>query len=262
MPLLRYTAMINGFDSLVITKLDVLDEFDEIPVCVGYRIGGQEVCDMPPTVAEIEKIEPVYECLPGWSTSTFGISNLRRAAGEGQGVPRVSGSAHGRGSRLHFHRPGAQSDHRAPRLALRKTDRVGGAVPFSSATADPAYGKRIPRISTITITIKGGRLFMEINTRRRYFNKFATMMAAVTGARILFAQQPPQPGPRQQPPLPEIAPRNNHTNNGIYYFSGTGSNDGYPRDDHVLVTDPFEKHVTRTMDALKKSRRARRLHHG
>ena len=35
--------------------------------------------------------------------------------------------------------------------------------------------------------------------------------------------------------------------------SGTGSNDGYPKDDHVLVTDPFEKHVTRTMDALKKS---------
>src|ERR1700727_921827 len=41
--------------------------------------------------------------------------------------------------------------------------------------------------------------------------------------------------------------------NGIYYFAGTGSNDGYPKDDHVLVTDPFEKHVTRTMDALKKS---------
>jgi len=43
------------------------------------------------------------------------------------------------------------------------------------------------------------------------------------------------------------------THNGIYYFSGTGSNDGYPKDDHVLVTDPFERHVTRTMDALKKS---------
>ena len=40
-PLLRYTATINGFDSLVVTKLDVLDEFDQIPVCVGYRIGGQ-----------------------------------------------------------------------------------------------------------------------------------------------------------------------------------------------------------------------------
>ncbi len=75
-PLLRYTANINGFDSLVITKLDVLDEFDQIPVCVGYKIGGREVVDMPPTVAEMEKVEPVYECVPGWSSSTFGISNF------------------------------------------------------------------------------------------------------------------------------------------------------------------------------------------
>ena len=45
----------------------------------------------------------------------------------------------------------------------------------------------------------------------------------------------------------------NHSQEGIHYISGTGSNDGYPKEDHVLVTDPFEKHVTRTMDALKKS---------
>ena len=43
-PLLRYTAAINGFDSLVVTKLDVLDEFEEIPVCVGYRRCGRELC--------------------------------------------------------------------------------------------------------------------------------------------------------------------------------------------------------------------------
>jgi adenylosuccinate synthase len=74
-PLLRYTAAINGFDSLVVTKLDVLDEFDQIPVCVAYRMGGREVTEMPPTVAEVEKIEPVYECMPGWSSSTFGIDS-------------------------------------------------------------------------------------------------------------------------------------------------------------------------------------------
>jgi adenylosuccinate synthase len=74
-PLMKYTAAINGFDSIVVTKLDVLDEFDKIPVCVGYRIGGRDVTEMPPTVAEVEKIEPVYECLPGWSESTFGISS-------------------------------------------------------------------------------------------------------------------------------------------------------------------------------------------
>jgi adenylosuccinate synthase len=74
-PLLRYTATINGFDSVVVTKLDVLDEFEKIPVCTGYKIGGREVREMPPTVAEIEKVEPILECLPGWGTSTFGISD-------------------------------------------------------------------------------------------------------------------------------------------------------------------------------------------
>ena len=73
-PLLKYTAMVNGFDSVIVTKLDVLDEFDQIKVCVGYRIGGKEICEMPPTVAEIERVEAVYESLPGWRSSTFGIA--------------------------------------------------------------------------------------------------------------------------------------------------------------------------------------------
>src|SRR5271157_2247680 len=74
-PLLRYSAAINGFDSLVVTKLDVLDELESIPVCTGYRLGTREVAEMPPTVAEIEKLEPVYEYAPGWRTATFGISS-------------------------------------------------------------------------------------------------------------------------------------------------------------------------------------------
>jgi len=73
-PLLRYTAAINGFDSLVVTKLDVLDSLDSIPVCTGYRVGALEVAEMPPTVAEIEKLDPVYEHVPGWKSPTFGIS--------------------------------------------------------------------------------------------------------------------------------------------------------------------------------------------
>jgi enamine deaminase RidA (YjgF/YER057c/UK114 family) len=70
---------------------------------------------------------------------------------------------------------------------------------------------------------------------------------------MLFAKQS---APRTTPgasPAGDSSRRSNHISSGIYYFSGTGSNDGYPKDDHVLVTDPFEKHVTRTMDALKKS---------
>jgi adenylosuccinate synthase len=77
-PLLRYTAEINGFDSMVVTKLDVLDEFDKIPVCVAYRSGGRELSEMPSTVAEIETIEPVYESVPGWKTSTFGMDSYEQ----------------------------------------------------------------------------------------------------------------------------------------------------------------------------------------
>ncbi|HUJ22297.1 MAG TPA: adenylosuccinate synthetase, partial [Bryobacteraceae bacterium] len=73
-PLLRYSAMLNGMDSLVITKLDVLDELEKIPVCVAYRAGRREVADVPATSRGLETMEPVYECLPGWQTSTAGIS--------------------------------------------------------------------------------------------------------------------------------------------------------------------------------------------
>jgi enamine deaminase RidA (YjgF/YER057c/UK114 family) len=97
---------------------------------------------------------------------------------------------------------------------------------------------------------------MELNTRRSFFGRIAAIAAVVAGAPKLFAQQTPPAAvpPPSAMPAPDAARRaGSHTHNGIYYFSGTGSNDGYPKDDHVLVTDPFEKHVTRTMDALKKS---------
>jgi enamine deaminase RidA (YjgF/YER057c/UK114 family) len=112
---------------------------------------------------------------------------------------------------------------------------------------------------------------VQIKTRRNFFGKIAAMAALVIGAPKLFAQQATQQAPpAQAPPAGPVTPGGapgaalgrdtprrsgdgNHTHDGIYYFSGTGSNDGYPREDHVLVTDPFEKHVTRTMDALKKS---------
>jgi len=73
-PLLRYTAMVNGFDTLFITKLDVLDQLKEIPVCVGYRLCGAEVTEMPATYRALEAIQPVYEMVPGWQVSTRGIS--------------------------------------------------------------------------------------------------------------------------------------------------------------------------------------------
>jgi adenylosuccinate synthase len=75
-PLLRYTAEVNGFDSLIITKLDVLDELEEIPVCVAYEVDGNVVTQMPASTRRMEAIKPVYERLPGWKTRTQGIAQI------------------------------------------------------------------------------------------------------------------------------------------------------------------------------------------
>ena len=73
-PLLRYSAAVNGYETMVVTKLDVLDELEQIQVCVAYRIDGQEVREMPATVRELARVEPVYRTLEGWRCSTEGIS--------------------------------------------------------------------------------------------------------------------------------------------------------------------------------------------
>ncbi len=74
-PLLRYTAMVNGFDSMVITKLDVLDGLESIPVCVAYRMGGKMIEEMPATVRELAQVEPVFVQVPGWKQPSAGVSS-------------------------------------------------------------------------------------------------------------------------------------------------------------------------------------------
>jgi len=78
LPLLRYSNMINGCAWLVVTKLDVLDELAEIPVCVGYKLNGKKIDEIPAEAAALEKIECVYTRLPGWKKSTEGITEWER----------------------------------------------------------------------------------------------------------------------------------------------------------------------------------------
>jgi adenylosuccinate synthase len=85
LPLLRYAGMINGINWLVVTKLDVLDELTEIPVCVAYKIDGKETTEIPAHGSGYDRIECVYQKLPGWCASTQGITqveNLPKAARE------------------------------------------------------------------------------------------------------------------------------------------------------------------------------------
>ena len=78
LPLLRYARMINGISWLVVTKLDVLDELAEIPVCVSYKVGGKKTAEIPAGASGYERIEPVYQKLPGWRKSTSGITSLEK----------------------------------------------------------------------------------------------------------------------------------------------------------------------------------------
>ncbi|HSY93528.1 MAG TPA: adenylosuccinate synthase [Candidatus Binatus sp.] len=78
LPLLRYSGMINGTSWLVVTKLDVLDELAEIPVCVGYKIDGKATAEAPAHASGYDKIECVYQKLPGWRTSTEGITDYEK----------------------------------------------------------------------------------------------------------------------------------------------------------------------------------------
>jgi adenylosuccinate synthase len=85
LPLLRYAIQLNGIDSLLVTKLDVLDTLKEIPVCTGYRLDGKPVEEIPARAADWERLEPVYEVRPGWGTPTAGmrrLEDLPRAARE------------------------------------------------------------------------------------------------------------------------------------------------------------------------------------
>jgi len=73
---LRYSARVNGLSHLAVTKLDILDTIDPIPVCTHYDLDGARVDDMPDTVPELDRVRPVYESLPGWRCSTAGARRL------------------------------------------------------------------------------------------------------------------------------------------------------------------------------------------
>tara|TARA_X000000950_G_scaffold31596_1_gene34142 strand:+ start:7649 stop:8941 length:1293 start_codon:yes stop_codon:yes gene_type:complete len=76
--LVRQTITISGIDGIALTKLDVLDELDEIKVCVQYDLEGQKIDYLPAAVEDQLKIKPIYQTFPGWKTSTKGIKNIEK----------------------------------------------------------------------------------------------------------------------------------------------------------------------------------------
>ena len=84
LPLLRYAQMINGVNWWVITKLDVLDELDEIPVCIGYKVNGKKTEEVPALATGFERVEPLYHKMPGWKKSTVGLTSFEKLPAKAQ----------------------------------------------------------------------------------------------------------------------------------------------------------------------------------
>ena len=73
---MRQTIKISGIDGIALTKLDVLDELDEIKMCVEYELNGKKIDYLPASAEDQLNIKPIYKSFPGWKKSTNGIKNI------------------------------------------------------------------------------------------------------------------------------------------------------------------------------------------
>ena len=74
--LVRQTIKVSGINGIALTKLDVLDELEEIKMCVEYELNGKKINYLPASVEDQLKIKPIYKTFPGWKKSTKGIKNI------------------------------------------------------------------------------------------------------------------------------------------------------------------------------------------
>ena len=75
--LVRQTIKVSGIDGIALTKLDVLDELDEIKMCIQYDLDGKKIDYLPASVEDQLKIRPIYKSFPGWKQSTSGVKNMQ-----------------------------------------------------------------------------------------------------------------------------------------------------------------------------------------
>ena len=75
--LVRQTIKISGINGIALTKLDVLDELDEIKMCVGYELKGKKIDYLPAAVEDQIQVKPIYKNFKGWKSSTQGIKSFK-----------------------------------------------------------------------------------------------------------------------------------------------------------------------------------------
>ena len=74
----RFSTMVNGFDSIILTRIDILDTLPVLNICTGYKLGGDIIKNFPTDLATLEKCQPIYEELPGWQTPTNHLRDLKK----------------------------------------------------------------------------------------------------------------------------------------------------------------------------------------
>jgi adenylosuccinate synthase len=78
----RFSTRINGFTGTAITRLDILDDFEQLKICVGYELDGKTINYFPANVAALERCQPIYEELPGWQAPTTHIRHYDKLPAE------------------------------------------------------------------------------------------------------------------------------------------------------------------------------------
>ena len=87
--MLRHATRVNSLTEIALTKLDVLDTFDEVKVCVAYRVNGEIVRHYPDTVERLAEVEPVWETLPGWKSSTEAVTSFDALPSSAQELVKI-----------------------------------------------------------------------------------------------------------------------------------------------------------------------------
>jgi len=78
----KFSVQVNGLTEIALTKLDILDNFDEIKICTGYKINGKEMSSYSASMCDLENVEPIYTSFPGWKVSTIGFHHLENLPGK------------------------------------------------------------------------------------------------------------------------------------------------------------------------------------
>ncbi len=85
----RTAVELSGAAAFALTKLDCLDDLEEIPVCLGYRLDGKPISDLPALAEDVARLEPEYEKLPGWKATTTGVTRYEELPSAAQRYVRA-----------------------------------------------------------------------------------------------------------------------------------------------------------------------------